>query len=118
MEIVTNTIVDHKLRIVSTEVYAVVGNYVGISTGSSRCSGPDKFDPKVGEQLAVARAIKDLGRKIEKNARSTVAERDKVRELAEAARIKNLKERKARGKKLKLQSKVKNKQGENNGSKA
>lgn len=102
MEFTTNTVIDPKLRVVTTEVYANAGKYGIVSTGSSRCSGPDKFDPEIGSQLATARALKDLARKIEKNARKVVAQRDATREAAEVARIKNLEERKARGEALRL----------------
>ena len=78
-------------------VTVVAFNEHGSAVGSSRCSGPDKFDEEIGVALATSRALKKLARGLDKMARDTVAERDSVRDAAEATRIKNLEGRKARG---------------------
>ena len=91
------TIVDEKLGVVTVQATGPSSNFWATGIGSSRCSGPDKFDPEIGLALATARALKQLAREIDRDARETVAERDSVRDAAEATRIKNLEGRKARG---------------------
>jgi len=95
---------DPRLRVTTAEVtyYASDGKVLS-AVGSSRCNGPDVYDEDLGEDLATARALKEIGRKIEKNARRIVAERDALRDAQDKASRESIALRKQRSEKIKLE---------------
>lgn len=94
--VTTLTIVDDRAETVSVEASTKVGDKVYRTTGTSKTAAPDRFDPVVGEEIALGRALRQLGRDLLKTGQSQVHEADKVRELQEQAKRRNAALRAAR----------------------
>lgn len=99
-----SSVSDHKLKVSTASISSNLTSLEEswhyqqpfTAVGSSRCQEPDTFDEEIGERLATARALKDLARQIEKDARQEIKRRDTEREVRRQASIKSIEERKAR----------------------
>lgn len=104
-----NVIVDEARGIISAEAFYDGASRPYYGVGSARLNEEDKYDEKIGLKLAIGRAIKDLGREIEREGWAEVRSRDNQRKAqAEANAIRKAeaeKRRKAAARKAKAESK-------------
>ena len=67
---------DERLGVTTATVEGFIGTHRVESMAGSKCSAPDKFDEKLGEVLASARALREAADKLEKGARREIKRRD------------------------------------------
>ena len=91
--VVVTTVTDGKTE--TTVAYAKINNYDKIvGYGTAKCMGEDKFDLAVGENLAIGRALRELGKQLERSAYSHVHYRDEVRKIQQEASDRNVQRKK------------------------
>ena len=83
---------------VSVEAETLIDDRIYAASGTSKCDAVDTFDPATGFQLAIGRAIRQLGRDIYKVGNEKVHAADKVRakQKAEQERLLKVKQAKAK----------------------
>lgn len=97
------TIHDPHLRVTATEAQVEVEGIRYTAHGTSRASGPDTYNETIGGALSTARALRQIARQIERDARNTVARLDKEREAQTKASAANLVERQANSARIKAE---------------
>lgn len=90
------TITDERAQTVSAEASVTIGDTNYKATGTAKTAAPDRFDPVVGEEIALGRALRQFGRNILKTGQEQVHAADKVREAQEEAKRRNAARRAAR----------------------
>lgn len=80
-----NVIVDEARGVISAEAFYNGANRPYYGVGSARLNEEDKYDETIGLKLAVGRAIKDLGREIEREGWAEVRSRDEERQAQKEA---------------------------------
>lgn len=81
---------------VAAEAETLVGGVLFTASGASKCDEHDTFDVATGAQLAIGRAVRQLGREIYKAGNDTVRANDKIRAKQKAESEKNLKIKQAK----------------------
>lgn len=71
-----DTTADEKLGVVTASATVCVAGHWVDAVGSARKHDPDRYDQKLGETLATARALREAADKLEKGARREIRRRD------------------------------------------
>ena len=85
---------------VAVEAEMLLGDTIYSASGTSKCDPVDQFDDLVGYQLAVGRAIRQLGREVYRTGNEAVKKNDRVRakQAEEAEKVFKVKQAKAKAK--------------------